>query len=113
MLYLPLLFFGLAALGGITLVWMKLKGKELPMYLALGHGLLAATGLVLLIVNVVMDMSMQLMNIALALFVVIALGGFTLFSFYLRKKPLPNALIGIHGIGAVISYIILLAAVLR
>ena len=113
MLYLPILFLGLAAVGGLTLVWMKYTGKELPMYLALGHGLLAATGLVLLIVNVVMDMSMTLMNTALVLFVIVALGGFMLFSLYLRKKPLPNALIAVHGMGAVISFLILLAAVLR
>jgi hypothetical protein len=112
MLYLPVLFFAVAAVGGMTLVWMKNQGKELPMYLALGHGLFAATGLVLLIVNVAMDMSMQLMNVALALFVIIALGGFTLFSFYIRKKPLPNVLIAVHGVGAVISFLILIVAVM-
>ena len=72
MMYLPLLFFAIAAIGGITLVTMKYRGKGIPMTLAIVHGILAATGLVLLIVNVIMDSSNMLMNISLVLFVVVA-----------------------------------------
>lgn len=113
MIYLPVVFFALAAAGGVTLVIMKNSGKEIPMILALGHGIFAATGLVTLIINVMRDMSNMLMNISMICFIVIALGGFLLFSFYLRKKPLPNALIAIHGLGAIASFVVLLIAIFK
>ena len=109
--YLPVLFFGIAAIGGLTLVYLKYSGKGLPMVLVIGHGLLAATGLIILIINVAADMNNMLMNISLVLFLAAALGGFTLFSFHLRKKPLPGILIIIHGSAAVAAYILLLIAV--
>ncbi len=111
--YIPVLFFGIAALGGLTLVTLKSKGKGLPMPLAIGHGLMAATGLVTLIIIVAGDTGNVMMNISLALFLVVALGGFTLFSFHVRKKPMPGTLIPIHGAGAVIAFVLLLIAVFR
>jgi hypothetical protein len=113
MIYLPLVFFAVAAVGGLTMVTLKFNDKAIPMFLALGHGILAATGLVLLIVDVMANMTNMLMNTSLVLFIVIALGGFTLFSFYLRKKPLPNLIIAVHGMGAIISFIVLLVAVFK
>lgn len=111
--YIPVLFFGIAALGGLTLVTLKKKGKGLPLPLAIVHGLLAATGLVTLIINIAGNTGNMMMNISLILFLVVALGGFTLFSFHLRKKPMPGMLIPIHGSGAVVAFILLLFAVLR
>ncbi len=113
MIYFPLYLFGIAAVGGLTMVSIIARGKNIPLALALAHGALAAAGLVILIVNVITDMSVMLMNVAMILFIVVALGGFTIFSFYLRKKPLPYALIAIHGSAAVISFILLLVAVLK
>jgi hypothetical protein len=113
MMYLPVLFFAIAAIGGLTLATMKFTGKGLSMPLAIVHGIIAATGLVLLIVNVLMDTSNMLMNISLALFVATALGGFTLFSFHIRKKKTPDVLIYVHGTAAVTSFIVLLFAVFK
>ncbi|HYA12824.1 MAG TPA: hypothetical protein VEF33_00635 [Syntrophales bacterium] len=111
MTYLPVILFAIAALGGLTLVYLKFSGQTIPMSLAIIHGLFAAAGLVALIVNVASGIANTLMNISLVLFVIVAIGGFILFSFYVRKKELPNALIAIHGIGAVISFVLLLIAV--
>lgn len=51
-LYLSLIFFVLAALGGFTLIYRDLTGKSLPKWLALGHGLLAVIGFILLLIFV-------------------------------------------------------------
>jgi hypothetical protein len=48
--YLSLIFFVLAGLGGFTIMYRDLTGKFLPKWLALGHGLIAVTGFILLIV---------------------------------------------------------------
>jgi hypothetical protein len=47
-------------------------------------------------------------QIALALFLVAATGGFTLLSFHLRGRALPSALIIGHGLVAVSAFIVLL-----
>ena len=54
--------------------------------MALVHGALAATGLVLLTVAALGAGGPQQARVALELFVVAALGGFVLFSFHLRKN---------------------------
>ena len=113
MTYLPILFFTIAAAGGMTLVTMKYRGKGMPISLAIAHGIFAATGLVILLVNVIMDTSNTLMNISPALFAAAALGGSTVFSFHIRKRPMPDKLIIIHGSGAVISFIPLLLAAFK
>lgn len=112
MTYLPIILFAIAAVGGLTLVIINSNGKKIPMILAMGHGGLAAAGLIALIVNVIENTANTLMNVSLGLFVIVAMGGFALFSFHLRNKSLPNALIAVHGLGAVITFIILLMAVL-
>lgn len=111
MIYLPIVLFAIAAIGGLTLVTMKFSGKTLPWSLIIGHGLFAAAGLVALIAAVIQNSALALMNTALVLFLIVAIGGFILFSFQVRKKDLPNALIVIHGGLAVISFLVLLIAV--
>lgn len=111
MIYLPIVLFAIAAVGGVTLVTMKFSGKDLPWSLIIGHGLFAAAGLVALMAYVIQNPAPALVNTALVLFLLAAVGGFILFSFQVRKKALPNALILIHGGVAVISFLLLLFAV--
>jgi hypothetical protein len=111
--YLPVVLFAIAALGGLTMAGMKFMGKGIPMPLALGHGIFAAAGLVTLIMNIVQNRVNTLMNVSLVLFFIVAIGGFTLFSLHLMKKRQPAMLIAAHGLGAVISFVVLLIAILR
>lgn len=113
MLAIAALLFAVAALGGITLSTLHLRHKGLPMALALGHGLLAAAGLVVLIVAVVGGSTGNLLIASLALFVVAALGGFALFSFHLRRQPLPTPVVFIHGLVAVVAFVLLLVKIAK
>jgi hypothetical protein len=45
------------------------------------------------------------------LFVAAALGGLYLVSHHMRQKPLPNGVIVIHGLVAVVAFLVLLTAV--
>lgn len=45
-----LIVFLLAALGGLVLILRDIMGKSLPWWMALGHGLVGAAGIALLIV---------------------------------------------------------------
>lgn len=48
-------------------------------------------------------------TVALVLFLLVAIGGFTLLSFHLRKKSLPIPLILVHGGVAVVAFLMLLS----
>lgn len=81
-----------------------------PVPLAALHGVFAASGLVVLLLVVWPHFSGHAVW-ALGLFVLAALGGFTLaFGFHWRGKPLPSSLIAAHGGLAVIAFLILLTA---
>lgn len=112
MFFVPIVFFAIAALGGIALAAMCLKNRPLPLALAIAHGVLAATGLVFLIVAMVLAAATSTMlNTALILFIVAAIGGAILFSFHLRSRPLPVPLVLGHGLLAVVAFVLLLSQV--
>lgn len=104
------LMFAIAALGGATLAYMRIVKKDVSMPLALVHGTFAATGLVLLILGFI-RMGGSGIGAALVVFLIAALGGFVLFSFHLRSRPLPVPLVLIHGTAALVAFVILLLSV--
>jgi hypothetical protein len=109
---LALVLFAMAAMGGALLAFLRLSNRPLPTALALLHGALAASGLAALAYYVLGTGGSSQARIALAIFVVAALGGFVLFAFHLQKKQLPVPLVVIHGAVAVIAFLILLVAVI-
>lgn len=104
-----LVLFAIAAAGGLLLAYLRIADKPLPMPLALLHGALAAAGLIALALGALGGGAAQA-RAALGLFVVAALGGFALFSFHVRKKPLPIAVVAVHGLVAVVAFLLLLAS---
>jgi hypothetical protein len=111
MLTIALVVFAVAAAGGATLAYMRIVKKDVSMPLAIVHGIAAATGLVLLILGV-MQMGSTGSKASLVIFILAALGGFTLFSFHLRSRPMPVPLVLIHGGAAVVAFLVLLLTVL-
>jgi hypothetical protein len=109
---IALVLFAVAAVGGLMLAFMRVTNKPLPLSLALVHGALAAAGLVLLAVGAFSVKGTGQTRLALALFVLAALGGFTLFSFHMRKRQLPMPIVVIHGLVAVAAFLILLGSVI-
>jgi hypothetical protein len=108
---LAAILFGVAALGGVAMAIMRFSGKELPpMGLAILHGLAAAAGLIALIIAVMGGASSKA-TIALVLFLGAAIGGFMMFSYHLRRKALPIPYVIIHGLVAVVAFVVLLLAV--
>ncbi|OGU66306.1 MAG: hypothetical protein A2X62_12305 [Stygiobacter sp. GWC2_38_9] len=113
MIYYAVLFFSAAAIGGIILAVKTFKNKPLPMPLSLIHGGLATAGLIMLIFGIAATAEPGNALIALIIFAVAALGGFALFSFHLRKKDSPKALVLIHGGAAVLAFMLLLIWILN
>src|SRR5262245_18005353 len=107
-----LVLFALAALGGLTMAVMRLRGAERPPTgLALAHGALAAAGLIALIVAVLNMAEPGAARTALMVFILAALGGFFLFVQHIQKKALPIPVVIIHGLLAVTAFVILLISV--
>jgi hypothetical protein len=115
MLIWSAILFAIAALGGATLAVMHFRGRvPLPTPLALMHGLLAASALVLLIAAALTTPGFGGLGlVALAIFVLAALGGFYLFAHQLRGKPLPSPVVLIHGGAAVVALLLLLGFILK
>jgi hypothetical protein len=100
----------LAALGGITLAVIRLRGAPWPpLWMALSHGAVAATGVGLLLYAAIATGIPTLAQVALGIFVLAALGGAVLLlGFHLRSKALPVPLVLGHGLIAAAAYVMLL-----
>jgi hypothetical protein len=100
----------LAAVGGLTLAVIRLRGAPWPpTWMALGHGAVAATGVGLLIYAAVSPGIPTLAQVALGIFILAALGGATLFlGFHMRGKALPIPLVLGHGLIAATGLVLLL-----
>ena len=112
MFKIAILLFAVAAVIGLSMAVAHFRGKTPPkLAVALLHGVFAACGLVVLLLGVMQVVMTGKPAIALGLFLVAALGGFTLLSFHLRGRALPNGLIVGHAVIAVLGFLTLLAAV--
>jgi hypothetical protein len=89
------------------------KGRTPSAGVALIHGAFAATGLVLLLIAVFGQGAPNPARWALYLFLIAAVGGFTLaLGFHARQRPLPRGLVAGHALLAVVAFLILVAGVL-
>lgn len=109
MLNYALIVFAIAAVGGLILAAHVLRDKFAPWALSLGHALLGAIGLILLIVTLVQGDTVQRVLVGFALLLVAALGGFFLASFHLRRKLPPKAVVVLHAGLAVAGFLTLLS----
>lgn len=109
------ILLGLAALGGALIAGMRLTGTPRPpTWLAVGHGLIAASGVAALAYAAATQSLPTLALVALGVFVLAALGGITIFAlFHLREKPLPIPLVLGHGVIAITGYVLLMVAMFQ
>src|SRR5687768_14102761 len=106
------ILFAIAAAGGLVMAFIHFKqNKNPPVALAVLHGILAATALLILIWGVLQLGATPVLAWSLGLFVVAALGGFFLASFHLRKLRLPSPVVVIHASVAVVAFVLLLVGI--
>ena len=106
-------FFAVAAVFGLYMAVQHFRGRTPPAAgVAITHGLLAVIAVVLLLLGVMnVGFGASVHTWALVLFVVAALGGLYIVSFHMRGRPLPGGVIVVHGLVAVVAFLILLVAV--
>jgi hypothetical protein len=105
----------LAAIGGLTMAVIRFRGADRPpSSVAMAHGLLAAAALTLLIYAAAATGLPAVGLVALIVLIVVALVGLALNLMYHDKlRPLPKATVVIHGVVAVIGFVLLLLALHR
>jgi hypothetical protein len=110
---LAAVFFALAALGGLTMAGIRLSGTPRPpTWLALGHGAIAAIGLIAFIYAAATQPIPTVARVALGCFVLAAAGGATIFAlFHLKAKALPIPFVLAHGAIAVTAFVLLLIGI--
>jgi len=114
MLTVALGLFAVAAAGGLLMVVLRVRtDANPPLGIALLHGALAATALVILLLQVANGAATGTMpTTSLGLFVLAALGGFALITMHLSGRKIPLSVVGIHASVAVIAFLLLAAVVL-
>lgn len=107
--------FGAAAAGGLLMAGMRLSGIAYPpAWLAMGHGLLAAAGMTLLIYAAI-TVGLPVMALwATVLFMLAAIGGAAMnLLFHWKRLPLPLPLMVAHASVAALGLALLLLSVYR
>lgn len=104
----------LTAAGGLGLAFLRITTADNPpAWMAMAHGLIAATALVTLIVAAFRSGLPALGKAALAVFVVAALGGsYLVFGYHDAGLLVPIPLVLLHGGLAMTGFVLLLAAIL-
>lgn len=114
MLTAAAIIFAIAAIGGLTVAYLHFTRNTAPTGLAIVHGLFAATGLVLLIIDISKAQTTGALVVPLIIFLIAATGGFILFlGFQLRNKPLPRPLIVVHGLAAATAFVLFVISLVK
>ena len=101
---------GIAAIGGLVMAVMRFRGAERPpTVILMAHGLLAAAALTLLIYAAATVGLPSLALVATVIFVVVAVVGAWLnLNYHSKGLAIPKTPIVVHGIAAVLGYVLLL-----
>jgi glucose uptake protein GlcU len=106
------LLIALGAVVGLYMAIQHFKGRTPPKAgVSILHGLLAVSGVIVLLLGVWEIGFGTAHTWALLLFGLAALGGLYLVSHHMRQRPLPNGVIVIHGLVAAVAFLVLLTAV--
>jgi len=114
MMKTSLVLFTLTAVGGLVMALVRLgRGNNPPSWLAMAHGLLAGSGLTLLLYTYFTVGLPALACWALLLFLIAAAGGVLLnLGYHLKGALMPKGIVLVHAALAIVAYGLLLVATL-
>lgn len=112
MIATSIILFLVAAIVGIYMAARIFGGNMPPWVAVILHGVLAASGLLVLLYALFTGPQPMMLVAGAGLLVVAALGGFFMFSFQLRNQAPPKAIVVVHALAAVLGVVCLLGNVL-
>ncbi len=112
LLYVATLLLGLTAVGGLVMAAMRFMGHDRPpSWFAMGHGLLAGSGLTLLLFGGLTIGIPRMAWIGTLLLIAAALGGVYLnLAFHDKRLALPKTIVVVHAAIAVVGFALVLTA---
>lgn len=115
MMKTAVVLLALAAVGGLTMAVIRFRGADRPpSAFAMGHGVLAAAALTLLLYAAVTAGLPPMAMVATGILVIAAAIGTALnLMFHVKLLPLPKTPIVVHGLVAALGFVLLLVAVLN
>ncbi len=108
-----IILFCIAAIFGLVILTAILRNKPTPKLFVLIHGPLAATALVLVIIDVVKGHTEALLIASLVILIIAALGGFFLYTLDSLKKQIPKPLAILHPLIALSGLVVLIIYALQ
>src|SRR5690242_13465235 len=109
MIVTSIILFLTAALFGLYMAARVFGGNLPPWMVVILHGVLAASGLLVLVYALFVGAQAAAVVTGAVLLVVAALGGFFMLSFQLRKAIPPKAVVVVHALAAVLGVVCLIA----
>ena len=100
------------AAGGLFMAYRHFTHRSMPPVVATLHGVLGATGLVILLLYPLAQPTFDIAAVALLILVAAALVGFVNLTYHLRRRRHRSALIVVHALVAVTGAATLLYAIL-
>ena len=108
-----IIIFIIAALFGSVILTAILRDRPTPKPFVIIHGPLAATAIMLLIIDVVKGHTESLLIASLVIFIIAGLGGFAIYTLDSLKKRIPKPLAILHPLIAVAGLIVLIIYALQ
>jgi hypothetical protein len=112
MMNTAIILLAIAAVGGLTMAVIRFRGADRPpSWITMLHGFLAGAAMTLLIYAWATVGIPGLAKAAVGIFIVVALvGAWINLNFHSKLIPLPKNVIVVHGIVAVIAFVMLIVA---
>lgn len=107
MLITTIILFAIAAILGTILFSRLMQNRETPKTVVYMHGLVAAIGLILLIIVYANSGNSTLLT-SLLIFIIAALGGFVMFGRDMAGRSIQKWIPMVHALAAVTAFVILL-----
>jgi hypothetical protein len=112
MLLFAAVLFLIAATFGLAILTAVLQEKQTNKTVLYLHGSIASIAILLMIIYLIVFGGDSLLIISLTLFILAALGGLTLFTLDMKKKPVPKWLAVLHPLVAIAGLITLVIYIL-
>ena len=113
MLVVGVLFLTFAVLFGLIILNAILKNKKTPKPIVFLHGAVALFAILVIVGYVVAGHTDPTLVAALVFFILAGLGGLTLLSFDLRKKPIPKMIALVHPLVAIAGVVLLVVHMIQ
>jgi hypothetical protein len=114
MMKTAVVLLAIAAVGGMTMAIIRFRGADRPpSWITMLHGFLAGAAMTLLLYAWFTVGLPGLAKAAVGIFIVVALvGAWINLNFHSKLLPLPKGVIVVHGVVAVVAFLMLVMAVM-